>query len=61
MTSIFFHDIIAIEIFQISQDKFSFEEHVINQFFGYFQHFLALFDTFTTLYNDPGIKLKFSG
>ena len=53
MTPNFFHHIIAIDTFQISQDNFFFEKLVLNQIFGFFQHFLALFETFTTLYNDP--------
>ena len=61
MTLIFFHHILAIDIFQISQDKFFFEKRVLNQICGFFQHFLALFETFTTLYNDPCIKFELSG
>ena len=58
MTPIFFHHILAIDIFRISQDKSVFEKRVLNQACGFFQHFLALFETFTTLYNDPHIKLS---
>ena len=56
MTPILFHYIKAIDIFQISQDNFFFEKRVLNQICGFFQHFLALFETFTTLHNDPFIK-----
>ena len=61
ITPIFFHHILAIDIFHFSQDKFFFEKRILNQIFGFFQHFLALFETFTTLYNDPCIKFEFSG
>ena len=61
LTPIFFHSIIAIEIFQISQDKLFFEKRTLNQICGFFQHFLALFETFTTLYIDACIKFEFSG
>jgi hypothetical protein len=36
------------------------EKNVLNQICGYFQHFLALFETFSTLYNDPCITFEFS-
>ena len=61
MTPIFFSSYIAIDIFQISQDNLFFEKRVLNQICGFFQHFLALFETFKTLYNDPCIKFEFSG
>ena len=61
MTPIFFHHILAIDIFQINQDKVFFEKRVLDQICGFFQHFLALFETFSTLYNDPCIKFEFFG
>ena len=61
MTPIFFHHILAIDRFQISQDKICFGKHFLDQIWGFFQHFLALFETFITLYNDPCIKFEFSG
>jgi hypothetical protein len=48
-------------MFQISQAKFSFEKRILNQICGFFQHFLALFETFKTLHNDSYIKFEFSG
>ena len=56
----FFHHILAIELFQISKDKKNFGKLVISQICGFFWHFLALFDTFTSRYNDFDIKIKFS-
>ena len=53
--------ILAIDIFQIGQDKIFFEKRFLNQICGFFQHFLALFETFTTLYKDPCKKFEFSG
>jgi hypothetical protein len=47
-------------MFQISQDKIFFEKRVLNQIFGFFQHFLALFDTFTTRYSHLDLKFEFS-
>ena len=61
MTPNFFHHILAVDIFQNDQDKIIFEKHFLNQICGFFQHFLALFETFTTHYNDPCIKFEFSG
>ena len=61
MTTKFFSHIKASYSFQISQDKKKFEKRVINQICGYFQHFLALFETFIALYNDPSIKFEFFG
>ena len=52
----FFHHIIATDKFQISQDRIFFEKLILNQICGFLQHFLALFETFTTLQNDPCIK-----
>ena len=59
MTPFFFHHILAIDIFQIGQDKIFFEKRFLNQICGFFQHFLALFDPITTRYNDPAIKFEF--
>ena len=61
MTPNFFHHILAIDVFQISQDKNFFGKHILSSICGFFGIFLALFDTFTTRYNDLDIKLKFSG
>ena len=59
MTShIFLHNI-AIDMFQISQGKKISEKPDISPNCGFFQHFLALFDTFTTRCNHSGIKFKF--
>jgi hypothetical protein len=46
MTPNFFHHILAIDIFQISQDKKFWGIRVISSIFGFFRHFLALLDTF---------------
>ena len=61
MAPIFFHHILAIDIFQIGQDKIFFEKRFLNQICGFFQHFLTLFETFAARYNDPCIKFEFSG
>ena len=58
---VFCESSLAIDIFQIIQDNLFFEKRVLNQICGFFQHFLALFETFSTLYNDPCIKFEFSG
>jgi hypothetical protein len=50
----------AINIFQISQDKKKFGKRIINQICGFFCHFLALFDTFSARYSYAGIKFEFS-
>ena len=47
-------------MFQISQGKFFSEKPDITPNCGFFQHFLALFDTFTSRYYS-GIKFEFSG
>ena len=60
MTPIFFHHIIAMDIFQINQDKKKFGKRVINQICGFSCHFLALFDTFSAKYSHAGIKFEFS-
>jgi len=52
---------LAIDIFQIGKDKIFFEKRFLNQIFGFFQHFLALFETFTTRYKNLCIKFDFSG
>jgi hypothetical protein len=58
---IFFHHILAIDEFQISQDKFFSGKRVVSPICGFFGIFLALFVTFITIYNDSDIKFKFSG
>ena len=60
MTPIFFHHILAIELFQISQDKKEIGKRVISSICGFFQYFLALFDTLTTRYDHSHIKFEFS-
>ena len=60
LTPIFFHHIKGIDIFRISHANFFFKKRVLNQICGFFQHFLALFDTFTTRYSHSDMKLKFS-
>ena len=47
-------------MFQISQGKKFSEKPDISPNCGFFQNFLALFDTFTTRYSNSGIKFKFS-
>ena len=59
MTSHFFSQIITIDMYQISQGKHFLEKLGISPNCGFFQHFLALFDTFTTRCNHSGIKFKF--
>ena len=61
MTSHFFPHNIAIDMYQISQDKFFLEKLGKSPILGFFQNFLALFDTFNTRCNHSGIKLEFSG
>ena len=61
MTPIFFHHILAIDVFQISQDKIFFGKRVISPICGFFGIFLALFDTFIPRYNDSDTKFNFSG
>jgi hypothetical protein len=58
---IFFHHILAIDVFQISQDKKNSGKRVISPICVFFGIFWALFDTFSTIYNDSDIKFKFSG
>ena len=43
----------------LANANFFFGKRVISQTCGFFEHFLALFDPFTTRYNDPGIKFEF--
>ena len=58
ITSHFFPHIIAIDINLIGQDKNFFEKQGISVIFGFFQDFLALFDTFTTRDSHLGIKFE---
>jgi hypothetical protein len=51
----------AIDKYQISQGKFFFEKPGISPNCGFFQHFLAPFDTFTTRYDQLDIKFEFPG
>ena len=60
MTPIFFYHIIAINIFQISQDKKDLENALQNKFVAFFCHFLPFFDTFSATYSHSGIKFEFS-
>ena len=53
----FFLPIIAIDMYQISQDNLFLEKSGKS---GFFQNFLAPFDTFTTRYNHSDIKFEFS-
>ena len=43
----------------ICQDKFCSEKQGISVIFGFFQDFLALFDTFTTRYSHSDINFEF--
>ena len=61
ITSHFFPHIIAIDMHQISPGKFFLEKPGISPSCGFFQHFLAVFYTFTTRYDHLDIKFKFSG
>ena len=61
ITSDFFPHIIAIDMYQIRQGKIFLEKPGISPSFGFFQHFLALFDTFATRYDRSDIKFEFSG
>ena len=61
MTSHFFPHILAIDMYQISQAKNFLEKPGITPNFGFFQLFLALFDTFITRCIHSGIKFEFSG
>ena len=47
-------------MYHLSQAKFFFEKQGKSLICGFFQHFLALFDTFTTRYSHTDIKFKFS-
>ena len=61
MTSYFFPQIRAIGIYQMSKVK---KKHLKKQgkslICGFFQHFLSLFETFTTWYSHLDIKFEFS-
>ena len=46
---------------KLAKANFFFEKIVSSPNFGFFQNFLALFDTFTTRYNHSDIKFEFSG
>ena len=48
-------------MYQISQGNFFFEKIVLSPNFGFFQKFLALFDTFNARYNQSDIKIEFFG
>jgi len=48
-------------MYQISQGKIFLEKPDITSNIGFFQHFLALFDTSNTRCNHSGIKLELSG
>ena len=61
MTSYFFPLIIAIDMYQISQGKKKLEKPGKSPSCGFFQYFLAPFDTFTTRYDHSHIKFEFSG
>ena len=56
MTSHFFPHNIAIDMYQISQGKIFLEKPDITPNCGFFQHFLALFDTLTTRCNHSGTE-----
>ena len=56
----FFPHIIAIDVYLIGQDNFFFGKPILSPICGFFEHFLALFDTFTTRYIDSDIKFEFS-
>ena len=60
MTSHFFPHIIAINMYHMSQAKKKFEKQEKSLICGFFQHFLALFDTFTSRYTHLDIKFEFS-
>ena len=48
-------------LFSKNRMKKNFGKSVISPICGFFRHFLALFDTFTSRYNDFDIKFKFAG
>ena len=54
-TIFFFIVLQLLKYFKLAKNFF-FEKRVLNQICGFLQHFLALFETFTTLQNDPCIK-----
>ena len=45
---------------KLAKANFFFEKIVLSPKFGFFQNYLALFDTFTTRYSNSGRKFKFS-
>ena len=47
-------------MYLICQDKFFFEKQAISVICGFFQKFLALFDTFNTRYSHADMKFEFS-
>ena len=59
MTYYFFPHIVAIDMYKISQGKKKLEKSGICPSCGFFQHFLAPFDTFATRYDHSGIKFEF--
>ena len=61
MTSHFFPHTIAIDMYQISQGNSFFQKSGIHPNCGFFQNFLAPFDTFTTRYDHSYTKFEFSG
>ena len=61
MSSYFFPQIIAIDMYQISQDNLFLEKLGKSPILGFFQNFLAPFDTYFTRYNHSDIKFEFSG
>ena len=54
----FFPPIIAIDVYLIGQDNFFFGKPILSPICGFFEHFLALFDTFTARYIDSDIKFE---
>ena len=48
-------------MYQISQDNFFLEKLGKSPILGFFQNFLAPFDTYLTRYNHSDIKFEFSG
>ena len=48
-------------MYQISQDNFFLEKLGKSPILGFFQNFLALFDTFATRCDRSDIKFEFSG
>ena len=46
-------------MYQMSQAKIKFEKQGKSLICGFFQHFMALFETFTTKYSHSDIKFEF--